>query len=112
MAALRAAIEQRLATITALPAEARDAAVDQLRAAAGAGASLLRSLSPLLTVLLEAPVLDAGSRHEQFAGAVASFLAALPGQAGGMVVPCCLMSIGPRRPLRCLIQKGPSKRCR
>jgi hypothetical protein len=25
-------------------------------------------------------------------------------------LPCCLMSIGPRRPLRCLIQKGPVDR--
>ncbi|MBG0823100.1 diguanylate cyclase [Planomonospora sp. ID91781] len=86
LAALRAAVEERLGAIAALAPEARAAAVDRLRTAAGAGASLLRSLSPLLGVLLDAPELDAEGRHEQFAGAVALFLAALPGETGGLLI--------------------------
>ncbi|WP_449066299.1 diguanylate cyclase [Planomonospora algeriensis] len=36
--------------------------------------------------MLDAPELDAEGRHEQFAGAVALFLAALPGRTGGLLI--------------------------
>jgi predicted Ser/Thr protein kinase len=86
LAALRSAVEDWLRCQARLPADRQAGGLARLRAAAGAGAGLLRPLSPLLAVTLDAPILDAGDRHEQFAGAVASFLAALPDDSGGLLV--------------------------
>jgi diguanylate cyclase (GGDEF)-like protein len=89
MAALRSAVEDHVGAVVASPAESREAAVQRLRAAVGSGAGLLRSLSPTLGVLLDAPTLAHGDRHDQFTGAVASFLAALaghPSTAGAMLL--------------------------
>ncbi len=86
LAPLRTAIEAHLRSVRRLPADAQAAAAKGLRAAAGAGASLLRSLSPTLAALLDAPELSTEDRHDQFADAVAAFLAALARQAGGLLV--------------------------
>ena len=86
LAALRSAIEERLRVVATLPADQQSAAVERLRSAAGAGVSLLRPLSPTLAIVLDAPALAADDRHDQFTGAVASFLAALPDEAGGILV--------------------------
>jgi predicted ATPase len=94
LAALRGAIEEHLRAVAALPPVEQAAAVRRLREAAGDGASLLRPLSPRLAMMLDAPLLAADDRHDQFAGAVASFLTALVGHAGGAgstrrAVACC-----------------------
>ncbi|MCA2216952.1 diguanylate cyclase [Jidongwangia harbinensis] len=88
MAALRTAVEEHLRGVASLPAEQRATAVAALRSAAGAGASLLRPLSPTLDLLLDAPALSADDRRDQFSGAVASFLTGLAagGNAGGLLV--------------------------
>jgi eukaryotic-like serine/threonine-protein kinase len=89
MAALRSAIDERLRAAATLPAAQREASVQRLRQAAGSGAGLLRSLSPTLAVMLDAPDLSGEDRHDQFAGAVASFIAALasdPTRSGGLLV--------------------------
>jgi eukaryotic-like serine/threonine-protein kinase len=86
LAPLRSAVDAHLRTVSALPAEDRDAAVQRLRAAAGAGAGLLRPLSPTLAALLDAPRLSGEDHHEQFAAAVAGFLTTLARQAGGLLL--------------------------
>ncbi len=86
LAPIRQAIEAHLATLATLPAGVRETQLDQVRAAAGPTASLLRGLSPALDDLLAAPDLADEDRHQQFSVAVASFLAALAGQAGGAVL--------------------------
>lgn len=86
LAVLRDAVEAHLRAVTVAPAAERDAAIERLRSAAGAGLSLLRPLSPTLNVLLDAPLLASGDRHDQFAGAVASFLASLPDETGGVLL--------------------------
>ena len=72
--------------MTGLPAVQREAALTALRDAAGLGAALLRPMSSALAVLLGAPNLAADERHEQFAAAVAAFLAALATQHGGLLL--------------------------
>ncbi|HEX5201068.1 MAG TPA: diguanylate cyclase [Actinoplanes sp.] len=86
LAPLRAAIAGHLRAVTALPAQPRAEAVRRLRTAAGAGASLLRPLSAALAAVLDAPQLVAGDRHDEFAGAVASFLAGLARESGGLLL--------------------------
>jgi diguanylate cyclase (GGDEF)-like protein len=86
LAPLRAAIEGHLRTVAGLPADERAIAVQRLRDAAGAGAALLRPLSPALAVLLDAPQLAGDDHHEQFANAVAAFLAQLVTPTGGLLL--------------------------
>jgi diguanylate cyclase (GGDEF)-like protein len=86
MAPLRAAVDAYLGEVLTLPAAAGDAAVSALRAAAGEGGGLLRPLSPALASLIDAPRLDTEDRHDQFAVAVASFLAALATRHGGLLL--------------------------
>src|SRR5439155_13674051 len=70
-----------------LPDPARTAALDGVRAAAGPVAALVRTLSPALAGLLDAPVeLADEDRQEQFAAAVAAFLTGLARQAGGAIL--------------------------
>jgi eukaryotic-like serine/threonine-protein kinase len=83
---LRSAVDAYLRTLTDLPAEDRDAAVQRLRVAAGIGAGLLHPLSPTLAVLLDAPRLSGEDHHEQFTAAVAGFLTTLARQAGGLLL--------------------------
>ncbi|MFI5893940.1 diguanylate cyclase [Actinoplanes sp. NPDC051513] len=77
LAPLRGAVERYLRTIDRLPEPERGRAVDQLRRAAGRGGPLLRTLSPLLADLVQAPELGEQNRHEQFVNAVAAFLIGL-----------------------------------
>jgi diguanylate cyclase (GGDEF)-like protein len=106
MGPLRAAVERYLAGLDRLPPNERDAALDLARRAAGRGASLLSTLSPALAKLLDdAPVLADENRQEQFAAAVAAFLADLARAAGGVVL--CLENVpwldpGSRRVLHLL----------
>jgi diguanylate cyclase (GGDEF)-like protein len=86
LAPLRAAVDQHLRAVQRLPAAERSAAVERVRAAAGPAASLLRSLSPALAAVLGARQLAEDDHHEQFAAAVADFLAALARAAGGAVL--------------------------
>jgi len=86
LAPLRAAVEGYLRTVATLPPPERDAAVQRLRDAAGAGAALLHPLSPTLAVLLNAPRLATGEHHEQFVNAVAMFIAELTASAGGLLL--------------------------
>lgn len=87
LAPLRAAIEGHLRAVESLPADERAQAVQRLRDAAGAGAALLRPLSPTLAVLLDAPHLPAGEqRHEQFVNAVVGLLTELAATTGGLLI--------------------------
>ncbi|GIE95180.1 hypothetical protein Ari01nite_26450 [Paractinoplanes rishiriensis] len=86
LAPLRTAVDGYLRTVTGLASAYRTAAIEVLREAAGVGAGLLRPLSPALALLLDAPTLAADERHEQFASAVAAFLAALATRHGGLVL--------------------------
>ncbi len=86
LAPLRAAIDGYLRTVAGLLPVQRDTVVAALRDAAGLGAGLLRPLSSALAVLLGTPDLTAEERHEQFAAAVAAFLAALATQQGGLLL--------------------------
>ncbi len=84
--ALRAAIEQYAADLRARDPKSQDRIVDGLRRAAGSAAGLLGAFSPALARLLgvERPV--AADRHEQFATAMAVFLATLARVEGGAVL--------------------------
>jgi diguanylate cyclase (GGDEF)-like protein len=77
LAPLRAAVERYLRTVERLPPAERDRVVEQLRRAAGRGGPLLRTLSPLLADLVQAPEIAELNRHEQFINAVAAFLIGL-----------------------------------
>ena len=84
---MRAAVEGYLRVVESLPPTERDRAVQRLRDAAGAGASLLRPLSPALAVLLDAPHLPGGEQHHgQFVNAVAGLLTELATTTGGLLV--------------------------
>ncbi len=69
--------EQHLRRMAQLPAQARAAAIERVRAAAGPAAPLLKSLSPTLSALLRAPDLAEEDRQEQFTTAVAKLLVEL-----------------------------------
>ena len=86
---LRVAVEQRLRQLRGLGA-AGAAGLAQVRAAAGQGAALLGSLSPDLAALLGVPR-AAAVEPELFAGAVASFVADLARQCGGLLL--CLNDV-------------------
>jgi len=77
LAPLRGAVERYLRTVEVLPPLERDRAVGQLRQAAGRGGPLLRTLSPLLSDLVQAPAIGEQNHHEQFINAVAAFLLGL-----------------------------------
>jgi len=87
LAPLRSAVEQHLRAVDRLPQPARTAALDQVRVAARPVAALVRTLSPALAGLLDAPSarLDE-DRQEPYAVAVAAFLTELARQAGGAVL--------------------------
>ena len=86
LAPLRGAVERHLRTVERLPAGERERAVEQLRRAAGRGGPLLRTLSPLLADLVQAPAIDELNRHEQFVSAVAAFLIGLAEEFQGAVL--------------------------
>ena len=77
LAPLRGAVERFLRTVERLPPAERAEAVQRLRQAAGRGGPLLRTLSPLLADLVQAPEIGELDRHEQFVNAVAAFLIGL-----------------------------------
>jgi diguanylate cyclase (GGDEF)-like protein len=86
LAPLRGAVERYLRTVKELPTADRDRAVEQLRRAAGRGGPLLRTLSPLLADLVQAPEIGELNRHEQFVNAVAAFLVGLAEEFQGAVL--------------------------
>jgi len=86
LAPLRAAVERYLRTVERLPGPDRDAAVQRLRRAAGRGGPLLRTLSPLLGDLVQAPEIGELNRQEQFVTAVAAFLVGLADEFQGAVL--------------------------
>ncbi len=86
LAPLRGAVERYLRTVERLPPAERDRAVEQLRRAAGRGGPLLRTLSPLLADLVQAPTIDELNRHEQFVNAVAAFLIGMAEEFQGAVL--------------------------
>ena len=86
LAPLRAAVERYLRTVERLPPAERDQAVQRLRRAAGRGGPLLRTLSPLLAELVQAPEIGEHDRHEQFINAVAAFLVGLADEFQGAVL--------------------------
>ncbi|GAA0809933.1 diguanylate cyclase [Spirilliplanes yamanashiensis] len=86
MSPIRSAVDRYLADVARLPPEDREDAYRRTRRAAGRGAALLGALSPALAVVLQAPELADEHRQEQFAVAVAAFLAGLAGEAGGGVL--------------------------
>ncbi|HEU4421253.1 MAG TPA: diguanylate cyclase [Pilimelia sp.] len=87
-APIRSAVEQYLNAVDRLPSPARTAALDRIRAAARPMASLVRTLSPALAGLLDAPPVELADedRQEQFAAAVAAFLTGLARQAGDAIL--------------------------
>ncbi len=94
LSAVRAAVEHHLARVRRLPPPARDAAVGQVRAAAGPATMLLCRLSPVLTEVLtgEAPELSGAPDSsgvvdpDALARAAAAFMAELARATGGMLV--------------------------
>jgi diguanylate cyclase (GGDEF)-like protein len=86
LAPLRAAVERYLKTVERLPQPERDRAVQRLRRAAGRGGPLLRTLSPLLVDLVQAPEIGDLNHHEQFINAVAAFLVGLADEFQGAVL--------------------------
>ncbi|MFG1924200.1 diguanylate cyclase [Cryptosporangium sp. NPDC048952] len=86
LAPLRAALDQYVAEVRALPPARRVAAAVDLTAAAGPAAALLHGLSPALGALLDAAPPLADERDQPLPGAVAGFLAALARSAGGLVL--------------------------
>jgi len=86
LAPLRAAVERYLRAVHELPPDERELAVARLRRAAGRGGPLLRALSPMLGMLVQAPDLGEKDRHEQFTNAVAAFLVDLAEESGGAVL--------------------------
>jgi diguanylate cyclase (GGDEF)-like protein len=86
LAPLRGAVERYLRTVERLPPPDRQQAVQRLRRAAGRGGPLLRTLSPLLADLVQAPEIGELNRHEQFINAVAAFLVGLADEFQGAVL--------------------------
>jgi diguanylate cyclase (GGDEF)-like protein len=86
LAPLRGAVERYLRTVERLPAAERDDAVQRLVRAAGRGGPLLRTLSPLLADLVQAPDIGELNHHEQFVNAVAAFLIGLADEFQGAVL--------------------------
>lgn len=85
-APLREAVEGYLFEVALLPGDDRDMAHALIRSAAGPAASLLATLSPDLGELLGAPVLRGDDHRDQFAVAVAGFLADLASLSGGLLL--------------------------
>ncbi|MBL7259507.1 diguanylate cyclase [Paractinoplanes lichenicola] len=86
LAPLRGAVERYLRTVERLPDRERELAVGRLHRAAGRGGPLLRTLSPLLADLMQAPRIGELSRQEQFVNAVAAFLVGLADEFQGAVL--------------------------
>jgi eukaryotic-like serine/threonine-protein kinase len=86
LAPLRAAVERHLRAVAHRSGEAREQAAERVRAAAGPVAPLLKTLSPALADILQAPDLAQQDRQEQFAAAAAAFLAELARLEGGAVL--------------------------
>ncbi|MEU4235951.1 diguanylate cyclase [Actinoplanes sp. NPDC026619] len=86
LAPLRGAVERFIRTVDRLPPTERERAVEQLRRAAGRGGPLLRTLSPLLADLVQAPEIGELNHHEQFVNAVAAFLIGLADEFQGAVL--------------------------
>ncbi len=88
MAPLRSAVEQHLRGASELPEPHRSMAVDRVRAAAAPVAPMVRALSPALAGLLDTRKVpeQARIRPEQFAAAVAAFLAQLARESGGALL--------------------------
>ncbi|GID16529.1 hypothetical protein Aab01nite_01190 [Paractinoplanes abujensis] len=86
LAPLRGAVERYLRTVERLPGRERDQAVSRLHRAAGRGGPLLRTLSPLLADLMQAPEIGELNRQEQFVNAVAAFLVGLADEFQGAVL--------------------------
>jgi diguanylate cyclase (GGDEF)-like protein len=86
LAALRSAVERFLQTVERLPEPERGQSVERMRRAAGRGGPLLRTLSPLLADLVQAPEIGALNRDEQFVNAVAAFLLGLADEFQGAVL--------------------------
>ena len=111
LAPLRAAVEQYLEAVDRLAEPARAGAWERVRAAAGPVALLVRTLSPALAGLLgDGPELAEEDRREQFAAAVATFLAGLARRAGGAILyldDVQWLDGGTRRVLRRLVDDLP-----
>jgi eukaryotic-like serine/threonine-protein kinase len=86
LAPLRTAVERYLRTVERMAPPERDRAVQRLQRAAGRGGPLLRTLSPLLADLVQAPEIGETDRHEQFISAVAAFLVGLADEFQGAVL--------------------------
>jgi diguanylate cyclase (GGDEF)-like protein len=108
-APIRSAVEQHLRAVDRLPQPARTAALDRVRVAAGPVAALVRTLSPALAGLLDAPSERPDEdRQEQYAAAVAAFLTGLARQAGGAILhldDVQWLDAGTRRVLRHLAEE-------
>jgi diguanylate cyclase (GGDEF)-like protein len=85
MAPLRTALGQYLKMVDRLPAEEKATAINQVVDAVGEAGSLLKTLSPGLSRLLDAPDLDE-ERQDQLTAAVATFLARLARHLGGLLL--------------------------
>ncbi len=86
LAALRAAVERYVHGVDDLPQGERELAVLRLRRAVGRGGPLLRTLSPMLAALVQAPDIGEQDRHEQFINAVAAFLVDLAVEWDGAIL--------------------------
>ncbi len=86
LAPLRQAFDDLLAEAEALPEAKRTDLHDRIRAAAGSAAPVLAGLSPALAALLGVERLPDGDRHDQFAAAVARFIADLARRSGGLML--------------------------
>ncbi|MBM2614807.1 diguanylate cyclase [Actinoplanes sp. LDG1-06] len=86
LAPLRGAVERYLRTVERLPDGERERAIGRLTRAAGRGGPLLRTLSPLLADLMQAPRIGELNRQEQFVNAVAAFLVGLADEFQGAVL--------------------------
>ena len=86
LAALRAAVEQYLTDLLVRDRRHRDDTIARLRRETGSAAGLLAALSPQAAKMLEADGPAPDDRPEQFATAVAVFLAAIARIEGGAVL--------------------------
>jgi diguanylate cyclase (GGDEF)-like protein len=86
LAPLRSAIDEHVRCVRRLPEPERAVASQRLVAAAGQTAPLLRNLSPELAELLDVPEASGEVAQEQFAVAVAAFLAELARLCGGALL--------------------------
>jgi serine/threonine protein kinase len=85
-APLRAAIDAYVRSLSGLPDGGSGPAAQQLKAAAGPSASLVKGLSPALATVLAAPDPVGEIGQERYAAAVAAFLTELARLAGGAVL--------------------------